>query len=162
MYGHAVWMSYALRVLFEALQASAPGGSQVSVSTRQMGNFVLLVGRVVASIDAHKTHPIVQTTAQPGDTGRATQASAQSPRDPQVRWLMCRRIIALHAGQLKLETLPPEAGADPTNPPIESFTLTLATGQPMHERSRASCNGCTHVLQAQAYAADLALVLSQS
>jgi len=88
------------------------------------------------------------------------QVGAQSPVDPQVRWAMRRRIIALHAGQLKLVTLAPEVGADPGNPAIESFTLTLATGQPAHERSRASCDTCPKAMQALAYAADLAQLLN--
>jgi len=154
VYGHAVWMSHALRVLFEALQSSAPAGSQISVSTRQMGGYVVLSGRVMATVDAPHRQPSPDAAIGPDQVG------AQRPVDPQVRWAMCRRIIALHAGQLKLETLAPEVGADPGNPAIESFTLTLATGQPAHERSRASCNSCPHVMQAQAYATDLAQLLN--
>ena len=72
----------------------------------------------------------------------------------------CRRIIALHGGKLKLALLPMSASDDASNPPIESFTLTLGTGQPVNERSRVSCGSCRHVLQEQAYAFDLSQLLN--
>jgi hypothetical protein len=45
---------------------------------------------------------------------------------------------------------------------IESFTLTLPTGLPLHERSRASCTECRINLQTQAFAADVATLLTKN
>jgi len=157
VYGHAPWMSYALRVLLDALQTSSPAQSHITVTTRQMGDFVVLMGRVVANVSVRATQPQALS-----DQAKASNpVGAVKPLDASVRWLMCRRIIALHSGQLKLVPLPLSAGDDPANPPIESFTLTLATGSPAAERSRASCAACPHVLQEQAYAVDLAQLLTQ-
>ncbi len=155
VYGHAAWMRYALRVLFEALRDSAPARSQINIRTRQMGNFVIITGHVAAI--AHRRSS--KATAQQAATdGNATPAES---RDSRVRWLMCRRIIALHGGQLKLAFLPAAGADDASNPPIESFTLTLGTGQPVNERSRVSCGTCRHVLQGQAYAFDLSQLMNQ-
>ena len=155
VYGHAAWMRYALRVLFEALRDSAPARSQINIRTRQMGNFVIITGHVAAI--AHRRSS--KATAQQAATdGNATPAES---RDSRVRWLMCRRIIALHGGQLKLAFLPAAGADDASNPPIESFTLTLGTGQPVNERSRVSCGTCRHVLQGQAYASDLSQLMNQ-
>ena len=155
VYGHTAWMRYALRVLFEALRDSAPARSQINIRTRQMGNFVIITGHVAAI--AHRRSS--KATAQQAATdGNATPAES---RDSRVRWLMCRRIIALHGGQLKLAFLPAAGADDASNPPIESFTLTLGTGQPVNERSRVSCGTCRHVLQGQAYASDLSQLMNQ-
>lgn len=156
VYGHAPWMSYALRVLLEALQDSSPAGSHITITTRQMGDFVILTGSVVT----HASARVDQAKALADPTEASNPVGVATPLDASVRWLMCRRIIALHSGQLKLVPLPLSAGDDPANPPIESFTLTLATGSPAVERSRASCASCRHVLQEQAYAVDLAHLLN--
>lgn len=162
VYGHRVWLSYALQVLFDAMQQSAPARSLVKVHLRQLGNYVVITARVTADTDRRKSKPQAtdMATASPS-TASAHPASTQL-QDAQIRWLMCRRILALHGGQLKFETLPLGATDDPANPPVESFTLTLLTGLPLHERSRASCNSCPHVLQVQAYAADMAQLLTPS
>ncbi len=154
VYGHAAWMSYALRVLFDALQDSAPVRSLVAVSLRQLGNFVVLTARVTNATARRKVRPVVATHS-------GESSAAKSPlSDDSVRWLMCRRILALQGGQLKLEVLPLGPSQDPANPPIESFTLTLATGLPLQERSRESCSSCRYTLQAQAYATDLSQLLT--
>jgi hypothetical protein len=75
---------------------------------------------------------------------------------------MCRRIIALHGGQLKLAFFPEGGADDASTAPMESFTLTLGTGQPINERSRVSCGTCRHVLQGQAYAFDLSQLLNNT
>jgi hypothetical protein len=155
VYGHAAWMHYALRVLLEALQNSAPARSQINILTHQMGNFVIVTGHVVAITNRRTNKTTTQQALTAGNTRLAES------RDSQVRWLMCRRIIALHGGQLKLANLPMGDPDDASNPPIESFTLTLGTGQPINERSRVSCGTCRHVLQEQAYAFDLSQLLSQ-
>ena len=154
VYGHSAWMHYALQVLLEAMQNSAPARSHINIHSHQMGNFVMITGRVGAIADRRGSDA---DTPKALTDGKAAPAES---RDSQVRWLMCRRIIALHGGKLKLALLPMSASDDASNPPIESFTLTLGTGQPVNERSRVSCGSCRHVLQEQAYAFDLSQLLN--
>jgi hypothetical protein len=156
VYGHAAWMRYALRVLFEALQDSAPARSQINIRTRQMGNFVIISGHVAAIAHRRSSKATAQSAATDGN------ARPAESRDSRVRWLMCRRIIALHGGQLKLAFLPAGGADDASTAPMESFTLTLGTGQPINERSRVSCGTCRHVLQGQAYAFDLSQLLNNT
>lgn len=74
--------------------------------------------------------------------------------------LMAQRILELHSGQLKLVLLPINESTDhELAAPIESFTVTLLTGLPLHERRRASCGQCHLTLQTQAYAQDMAALL---
>lgn len=155
VYGHAQWLGYALRVLFEALKTSAPARCQINIGLRQMGNFVVLTGRVGPS----QTTP--SSKLQPMQTGQPANAAGFQHRDAKIHMLMCQRIIELHAGQLKLSLLQDSTAHDDAAQALESFTLTLGTGLPTHERSRASCVECPHVLQEQAYATDLAQLMSQ-
>ena len=143
VYGSEHWMKYALQVLLQSLVQGAPKHTRIALATRQMGNFVVLTGRVVNG-DAH-----LHTAAPHG----ADSVNEASEVDNTMRMAMCRRIVDLHGGQLKLELLPSSE--------VESFTLTLATGVPTHERSRASCADCRYPLQAQSYAQDMAQMLSQ-
>jgi hypothetical protein len=162
VYGHGVWLSYALRVLLDALQQSAPPRSLVKVHLHQLGDHVVISARVTTDTNRRKSQ--LQTTDTASVSTGTADADPQSTQsqDAHVRWLICRRILTLHGGQLKLQALPFGAKDDPTNPPVDSFTLTLMTGLPLHERSRASCSSCPHVLQVQVYAEDMAQLLTPS
>ena len=156
VYGHTAWLRYALRVLLESLVNSAPPNSHVDMATSQLGNFMVLTGRVSAINPLHARN--TQPGRSPSAQGPAVEPGQQ--RSAAIQQVMCQRIIALHAGQLKLDFMPPTApGGDPKSQ-IESFTLTLGTGQPVVEQSRVSCASCPHPLQTLAYAADLASLLS--
>jgi hypothetical protein len=155
VYGHAPWLGYALRVLFEQLQTSAPPDSRMTISTHQLGNFVVLTGHVVGDsarlVRKSSPTPTLAPTLPPSVVG--------DPLHQAIRLLMCRRILELHAGQLKLEYFPLAEPTSDAEAPIESFTLTLATGLPLHERSRASCATCPANLQMMSYATDMAQLL---
>jgi hypothetical protein len=156
VYGNAPWLSYALRSLFDSIQHSAPPRSQINVAIQQMGNFAVLTARVAASQASSRARTLIAAPAPDA----ANAGTGLQHRDAQVRMLMCRRVIELHAGQLKLARLP--AATDKADlAPIESFTLNLPTGLPSHQHGRASCALCPHILQEQAYASDLAQLLNQ-
>lgn len=78
--------------------------------------------------------------------------------EASIRMPLCQRIVELHCGSLKIEWL---GGPDHAGEGVASFVLTLQSGLPEHERSRASCSACRLNLQAQAYANDIAHLLEQ-
>lgn len=156
VYGHRQWLAYALRLLIRSVMAGAPQKSQVELLMRQQGDYVVLSTRVVgAGHSPQRTRPQTGGQGQDGTEGGAAVA------DSRVRWLMCRRIIELHDGHLKVSYLDGDThdAVDPT-PLMESFALTLPTGVPARARSRPDCTDCVHVLQEQAYAKDLAKLLA--
>jgi hypothetical protein len=155
VYGNAAWLRRALKSLIESLGCSAPPQSDVAIGLRQLGDFVLITGNVLAR---RNTHPAGAIFFSP-QGAVATSAAAGSDTSRSIEQLMCRRIVELHAGQLHLEHMPGSDGADAQ---LESFTLSLATGLPVHERSRLSCAECRHTQQAQAYAVDMELLLSRN
>jgi hypothetical protein len=151
VYGSSSWLRYALRVLIEGLIHGAAKYSRIALDARQLGNFIVITGRVT-SVDLHPPAKL--------HTSPAASAPVSAPSDGPMRMLICRRIIELHAGQLKLARTPSPSQECDAGPNLESFTLTLATGLPVHERSRVSCSDCRYTLQAQSYAADMAQILS--
>ncbi len=156
VYGSAAWLNQALRLLLEGLASSAPRTSHIDIRLRQLGDFIVITGHVVAGPRGFQPdHSGVQDQAL-----ASRQAKANAKRTQLVNQLICRRIIELHAGDLKLEYMPTLRTSDSGERQVESFTLTLATGLPEHERSRVSCAECRYTLQAQAYASDMALLLS--
>lgn len=156
IYGHAQWLTYALRAMLEALADSAVSHSRIPIGVRQMGDFVVITGHLVDSRSSR---------AMPAAAGMAAATPPPSEvvgevSDAAIRRQLCQRIIELHGGQLKLAMVDPNSSADDPGNPLDSFSLTLATGLPDGERSRASCGSCRYVLQAQAYAVDMAQILS--
>ena len=158
IYGSAQWLSYAFEVLFFGLVRGLVPNSHLQISIRQMGDFVIVSGRVVPGIAKKRTIP-------PAVPTNAAMAACVN-RDPvqlSTRMLMAQRILELHSGHLKIAFLPLEVSPDhELAAPIESFSVTLLTGLPLHERSRASCTQCHFALQAQAYAQDIAELMSPS
>jgi signal transduction histidine kinase len=151
VYGSASWLRYALRVLVEGLIQGAAKYSRIALDTRQLGNFIVITGRVTG-VDLHPFAKLY--------TSAPAAEPAVPPSDGAMRLLICQRIVDLHGGQLKLQRIPSPDEEAATVPSVESFTLTLATGLPMHERTRVSCSDCRYTLQAQSYAADMAQILS--
>lgn len=156
VYGSKAWLNQALRVLLESLGRSAPTASNIEIALRQLGDFVVVTGHVVAgSGSCPPAHAVAHDKAH-----ASSKDQSVLPQEQAIQQAMCRRIIELHAGQLKLEYMPTPGVSTAQEPQIESFTLTLATGLPEHERSRVSCKECRYTLQAQAYALDMALLMS--
>lgn len=155
IYGNTRWLAYALEVLFHGLVRGMAPSTHLQISTRQVGDFVVLSGRDVPGTATQAAVTEVGVTA----SDRVVSAS----RDPirlSTRMLMAQRILELHSGHLKITFLPLEVSPDQElAAPIESFSVTLLTGLPLHERRRASCAQCPLTLQAQAYAQDMAALL---
>jgi hypothetical protein len=154
VYGNSAWLSYALRLLIGALITSAPPRSVIQLATRQMGDFLILTGR------ANTTR--LGQVAPARSPASHTDPEAADEHTANIQMMMCRRIIELHAGQLKLTNMPD--ASDPRDTPngIESFTLTLMTSMPTNERSNASCADCSVVRQQLSYASDMAQLIASN
>jgi hypothetical protein len=76
--------------------------------------------------------------------------------------MICKRIIELHAGQIRLTSMPTDTRSFQLPGRIESFTLTLMTSMPANERSHASCADCRHVGQALSFASDMAQLIAST
>ncbi len=75
---------------------------------------------------------------------------------------ICRRIIELHGGQMKLKAVSGSGDEnEAASAALGSFTLTLPTGIPVADRSRVSCAECRITFQAMQYARDLAELMAQ-
>lgn len=150
LYGNATWMHHAMRALLNTLYASAPPLTHISIALQQMGVFVVLTGKVVNQ-SVHLPNP----EHTPGGMELPPQPAASHPNGSL---LLAKRILELHDGKLKL-THPP---APASNVPfIESFKVTLTTGQSEHQRKHLSCAECPMSLQAQVYAQDMATLLTE-
>lgn len=151
VYGNSTWLRRALQSLLIRLARHAPPKSKVVVTLRQMGDFVMVSARTASS-----------NLAVSGGAGEAhvgATAGASLPHD-DLDHAICQRIIDLHGGQLKC-LAPRDADLQATDA-IEFFALTLPTGQPTSERSRASCADCRYTIQAQAFAKDLSELLTHA
>ena len=154
VYGNGAWLGYALRLLIGGLIASAPRRSIIQLATRQMGDFLILTGRASSA----RGGPIGPASSQtePDDQGPENEHAAN------IQLMLCKRIIELHAGQLRLTKMPPGASSAHDHSTIESFTLTLMTSMPANERSRASCADCSVVRQQLSYASDMAQLIASN
>jgi len=155
IYGNAQWLTYAFEVLFFGLLRGMAPHTHLQISIRQVGDFVVVSGRDVPGIGKKPTTLVgaLPSTAVPVCVSR-------DPTRLSTRMLMAQRILELHSGHLKIAFLPLEVSPDhELAAPIESFSVTLLTGLPLQERSRASCTQCPYTLQAQVYAQDMAALM---
>ena len=154
VYGNSAWLSYALRLLIGGLVTSAPPRSSIQLATRQMGDFLILTGR------ANSTRLRQAAPAHP-QTG-CTDPEPADEQTANIQMMMCKRIVELHAGQLKLTHMPTVASPFESPNGIESFTLTLMTSLPANERSNVSCADCSVVRQQLSYASDMAQLIASN
>jgi len=154
VYGNSAWLSYALRLLIGGLVAGAPPRTAIELATRQMGDFLILTGRARGTRTGQPDLVLPDTAA---DDFESTDEQAFN-----IQMMMCMRIIELHAGQLRLTSMPTDSNPfhAPTN--IESFTMTLMTSMPANERSHASCADCSVVRQQLSYASDMAQLIAST
>jgi hypothetical protein len=154
VYGNGAWLSYALRLLIGAMITGAPQRTSVQLKTSQMGDFLVLTGRSSANRAGHSEPALFRTG--PADPEPADEETAS------IQMMMCKRIIELHAGQLRVISMPTDASPSHTPSRIESFTLTLMTSMSANERSHASCADCRHVGQALSFASDMAQLIAST
>lgn len=147
VYGHDKWLRQALRTLLGRLGRGCPAQGRVAIDMRQLGDFIVL--NASATADAA------------GAYGRPADAVATLPGD-ELRAEICRRIIALHGGDLKIRFMQGKAEDEKNEAGrvIDSITLTLPTGLPVDERSHVSCAECRVARQSMQYARDLAEVMA--
>ncbi|MFZ4537719.1 hypothetical protein [Propionivibrio sp.] len=148
LYGDAAWLKYAFHNLLAVLGESAPPQSRVVLELRQLGDFIVFTGRV------RSAPGLSVSRAKVRDQDNA------SPMERDIRMQMCRRIIELHGGRLKVSVTTND-GPDEYSTGYDAFTINLLTGLPSNDRSLASCAECRFTLQAQAYAQDLSALLAE-
>ena len=144
VYGNAHWLKKALHTLLAGIAQACPPFSSIRINLRQLGDFIVL-------------------SAGAGNGGGAPAGQEPGARPlaaPSVQALrmrICKRVIKLHGGQLKLRL--PEGADGQAEAAVESFTLSLPTGVPAQDRGRLSCADCRISFQAMQYARDLAKVM---
>ncbi len=150
VYGVVKWLRYALMALLQSVGRMASPQSKVVISVRQMGDFMVVTcGLSSANFGAHRLTPEILRPEAPAES---------EVRDNYLAAAIGLHIIELHGGKIR-----GMAGGKATTSwmqPIDSFTMTLPTGLPPSERSRTNCAHCRHTVQAQAYARDIARLIS--
>jgi hypothetical protein len=154
VYGNGAWLSYALRLLIGGMMTDAPPRTSVQLGMRQMGDFLVLTGR--SSINgARPSEPISMRTGPTHSETTINEAAS-------IQMMMCKRIVELHAGELRVTGISVDASPFLAPSRIESFVLTLMTSMPAHERSHASCADCRRVGQALSFASDMAQLIASN
>lgn len=154
VYGNGAWLSYALRLLIGGMIADAPPRTSVQLSMRQMGDFLVLTCR--SSINGASPSELISMRTGP------TQSDSTNDEAASIQMMMCKRIVELHAGELRVTGISVDASPFLAPSRIESFVLTLMTSMPAHERSHASCADCRHVGQALSFASDMAQLIASN
>lgn len=148
IYGHRRWLKQAIFSLLGQMGEGCPPGYGVQISLRQLGDFVVVTGRVLVDRDH-------LTATQKSHIASASLKRASTPTGTEqgfgLRLPLCQRIVDLHGGTLGVVKI-----EDSATPQLESFMLSLATGLPTHDRSRVSCADCRIRKQSMVYALDLA------
>jgi hypothetical protein len=147
VFGHAQWLKVAIKGLLEGIGASAPPHCRIEIRVRQNGGFVVMTGTFSSFFSQRSA--VAKTAGCPGPA---------LTTDADLNLSICRRIVALHGGQLKIVPLDPEQ-SDVVLRGVESFTLVLPTGAPSLGRGLNDCANCLYPKQAELYAQDLAYLL---
>ena len=151
LYGHATLLTAGLRALLESLDQGAPSHSQIELWVRQSGRHVVLSSRFTSGSSVRARSP-----AQ-----AAVSSEAPSLRvEADLRLPLARRIVELHGGQLSTEPLEAAPGR-PQRQGIAAFTLLLPTGAAGEPQRRPECVDCPTSQQAEAYARDLASLMTR-
>lgn len=152
LYGSRRWLQEALHTLLLRLAAGCAPRGQVRIELRQIGDFLVMAGTAVSPVTDPVSFHAMPQRASP----------SKILKEGGLTMDICRRIIDLHGGQMKLTPVSGDADGDVAGATaIETLTLTLPTGLPVADRSRISCAECRITLQALQYASDLAAVTAQ-
>ena len=157
LYGNFEWLSYALGTLLCALYRGAPKQSCIEVGSHQFGDFIVVKGSVRWGGNAR---PVAAPNPPQGVRASDAQGPAHASIVDSAAMLISERIIELHSGRLRM-TRPASDADEGYRGAIESFQLTLLTGMPEHDRSRASCAECPVVRQSHAFAQDFSELLNR-
>ncbi len=151
LYGHATLLTAGLRALLESLDQGAPSHGQIELWVRQSGRHVVLNSRF-ASGSGVRRHSSTQAPV--------TRQAPSLRLDADLRLPLARRIVELHGGQLSTESLDTAPGR-PQRQGIAAFTLLLPPGAAGEPQQRPECIDCPTSQQAEAYARDLASLMSR-
>jgi PAS domain-containing protein len=151
LYGHATLLTAGLRALLESLDQGAPPHSQIELWVRQSGRHVVLNSRFASGSAVSPRSPALEAF---GGEAPALRLEAD------LRLPLARRIVELHGGQLSTEPLEAAPGK-PQRPGIAGFTLVLPTGAAGELQRRPECIDCPTSQQAEAYARDLASLMTR-
>ena len=146
VYGSASWVQCAFTALLQSLELGAPRRSHIALSVRDNGGFLVVTARPSCTSDVSASVPVKPEAVE--DSVLRLAASIRVP--------LARRIVELHGGQLRVNSIDGEDAAQSNV--IESFTLQLPTGSPANQRSK-DCENCGVNQQATAYARDLASLM---
>lgn len=150
VYGNRHWLEQALHTLLLRLAACCPPNGQVRVELRQIGDFIVMAASSGAK-------PLGSFFPPPHSASRGGFL-----KEGGISMEICRRIIELHGGQMKLKAVSGSGDEnEAASAALGSFTLTLPTGIPEADRSRVSCAECRITFQAMQYARDLAELMAQ-
>jgi hypothetical protein len=116
--------------LLGRLGESYPPGYKVNIGLRQIGDYVVISGGVAADRERRAL------------TKSESALMPASHRGYGLSLHICQRVFKLHGGKLKIDYGEPISQLPGSAQFIESFTLTLPTGLPADDRSRASCVNC--------------------
>jgi hypothetical protein len=128
------------------MEVCAPRRSQIHLTTHQNGSFVVINAKNPIGSNLRGAVPL-----QPEASNEPVLRLVASTQVP-----LAKRIIEMHGGKLQVQEMDP-GNADPSHG-IESFTLQLPTGIPVHPRT-AHCESCTVQQRAETYAKDLAKLI---
>ena len=151
LYGHATLLNTGLRALIESLDQGAHLHGQIELWVRQSGRHVVMNSRYAGHGGDRQRSP----------GPAAGHSEATSLRlDADLRLPLARRIVGLHGGQLSTEPLAAAPGS-PQRQGIAAFTLVLPTGAVGEPQRRTECADCPTSQQAEAYARDLATLMTR-
>ena len=154
VYGNAGLLKCSLRGLLEALDEVAPKHSQIELQMRQSGAYIMLSTGFATGA---RRGPRAPAAATPQASEPLRHAPALHT-EADIRLPIARRIVALHGGQLKTVDADSARRGGPSG--LASFTLVLPTGAMLPGGRRLECADCPTAQQAQAYARDLAALMS--
>ena len=115
---------------------------------RQSGRYVVLHSRFVGGVSA-----MAPVQASGGGAGLHVTGDIRLP--------MARRIIELHGGQLNIEAFDDAPSGRHQRDAIAGFTLVLPTGAVSPSLLQRECADCPATRQAEAYAHDLASLMTR-
>jgi hypothetical protein len=150
LYGKPELLRCALSGLLESLDDGAPPHSRIELHVRQSGRYVVLHSRFVGGVNPRAMAPV---PARGGGAGLHVTGDIRLP--------MARRIIELHGGQLNIEAFDDAPAGRHQRDAIAGFMLVLPTGAVSPSLLQRECAECPATRQAEAYAHDLASLMTR-
>lgn len=149
LYGCRRWLLLALTTLLQRVSGGCHRSHVVTVKLRNMGQQITVA--VGSEPGSNKPQP-QRTEKQHADQTEAELA----PFPYELDLMLCRRIMELHGGHLKLM---PNEDITEDRVPVDALFITLPTGLPDVDRHRPVCQECPITLQSLQLAEDISRLL---